>query len=72
MQQNSYPGTTMQGMNTMNFPFIPPQVIHDALTLSAPVEAADEPNLVQAILASCNRGETYKDALNSLHGVSTG
>lgn len=67
MQQNPYPNT-LQGMNTMNFPFIPQQVIHDALTLSTPVEAADEPVLVQAILTSRNKGETYKDALNSLHG----
>jgi len=68
MQHNPYPNA-MQGMNPMNFPFIPQQVIHDALAMSAPVEAADEPTLVQAILSSRNKGETYKDALNSLHGV---
>ena len=68
MQHNPYPNV-MQGMNPMNFPFIPQQVIHDALAMSAPVEAADEPTLVQAILSSRNKGETYKDALNGLHGV---
>jgi hypothetical protein len=68
MQHSQYPNV-MQGMNPMNFPFIPQQVIHDALAMSAPVEAADEPTLVQAILSSRNKGETYKDALNSLHGV---
>ncbi|KAF8745117.1 hypothetical protein AX14_010581 [Amanita brunnescens Koide BX004] len=67
MQHSQYPNV-MQGMNPMNFPFIPQQVIHDALAMSAPVEAADEPTLVQAILSSRNKGETYKDALNSLHG----
>lgn len=68
MQHNPYPNV-MQGMNPMNFPFIPQQVIHDALAMSAPVEAADEPTIVQAILSSRNKGETCKDALNSLHGV---
>ncbi|KAF8634397.1 hypothetical protein AX15_000852 [Amanita polypyramis BW_CC] len=67
LQQNLYPNI-IPGMNAMNLPFIPQQVIHDALTMSAPVEAADEPTLVQAILSSRNKGETYKDALNSLHG----
>ncbi|KAK2461645.1 hypothetical protein APHAL10511_006108 [Amanita phalloides] len=67
MQHNTYPNA-LQGMNPMNFPFIPQQVIHDALAMSAPVEPADEPILVQAILSSRNKGETYKDALNSLHG----
>ncbi|KAF8640705.1 hypothetical protein AX17_000361 [Amanita inopinata Kibby_2008] len=67
MQQNAYQNT-MPGMNPINFSFFPQQVIHDALMMSAPVEAADEPTLVQALLASRSKGENYKDALNGLHG----
>ncbi|KAJ7042391.1 hypothetical protein C8F04DRAFT_1075749 [Mycena alexandri] len=50
--------------------FIPQQVLHDAFALSHPVEPADEPVLLKALVDSRSRGETYKDALNRLHGMS--
>ena len=53
-----------------NMPFISQQIIQDAFAMSAPVEAADEKFLLQALIDSRNKKETYKDALNGLHGVS--
>ncbi|KAF7339594.1 hypothetical protein MSAN_02173900 [Mycena sanguinolenta] len=46
------------------------QVLLDAVAMSQPVERADEQTLVKALVESRARGETYKDALNRLHGVS--
>jgi hypothetical protein len=51
-------------------PFISQQIIQDAFAMSAPVEAADEKILLQALIDSRTKKETYKDALNGLHGVS--
>ncbi|KAJ7092572.1 hypothetical protein C8R44DRAFT_816036 [Mycena epipterygia] len=51
-------------------PFFPQQVLHDAFALSHPVEPADEPILLRALVESRSKGETYKDALNRLHGTS--
>ncbi|KAJ7275189.1 hypothetical protein B0H12DRAFT_1318996 [Mycena haematopus] len=50
-------------------PFIP-QVLHDVFALSHPVERVDEPVLLRALVESRSKGETYKDALNRLHGIS--
>lgn len=69
MHRQQFSNNGMQAMAGFNMPFIPQQVLHDALAMSAPVGAADEPILIQALLGSRPRGETYKDALNSLHGV---
>lgn len=44
------------------------QIFQDALAMSQPVEAADEPLLVQALLSARKMRESYKDALNGLHG----
>lgn len=52
-------------------PYLSQQMIQDAFALSAPVEASDEKILLQALLDSRERRETYKDALNGLHGVSS-
>jgi hypothetical protein len=54
----------------LNMPFISQQIIQDAFAMSAPVEATDEKILLQALLDSRSKKETYKDALNGLHGVS--
>lgn len=35
-----------------------------------PVELAEEKIILQTLVESKNRRESYKDALNSLHGVS--
>ncbi|KXN83883.1 hypothetical protein AN958_00963 [Leucoagaricus sp. SymC.cos] len=57
------------GMAAMGFnPLMQQQMIQDALAMSQPVEAADEPLLVQVLLSAKKRRESYKDALNSLHG----
>lgn len=54
----------------MGFNMLPRQVINDAFTLSMPVKLEDEPLIIEALLRSCRTNENYKDALNSLHGVS--
>ncbi|KAJ7099612.1 hypothetical protein C8R43DRAFT_1048549 [Mycena crocata] len=51
-------------------PFFPQQLLHDAYMLAQPVESGDEPVLVKALVDSRAKGETYKDALNRLHGTS--
>ncbi|KAF7306785.1 hypothetical protein MIND_00470200 [Mycena indigotica] len=52
----------------LQLPFIPPQIFQDALMLSKPVELSDEPTLIRAIAECRERRESYKDALNKLHG----
>ncbi|KAJ6604499.1 hypothetical protein DFH09DRAFT_1122910 [Mycena vulgaris] len=53
-----------------SLPFFNQQVLHDAYALSQPVESADEPILLRALVDSRSKRETYKDALNRLHGIS--
>ncbi|KAF9566169.1 hypothetical protein CPC08DRAFT_733776 [Agrocybe pediades] len=56
-------------MATFNLPaFLPQQIMQEALAMSAPVEASDEPTLLNKLLGCARRKESYKDALNSLHG----
>ena len=64
--QNGVPA----GMNNLGLSYLPQNVLQDALALSAPVESADEPLLVQQIMGGLVRGESYKEILNSLLGVS--
>ncbi|KAF9015530.1 hypothetical protein BDQ17DRAFT_1269418 [Cyathus striatus] len=64
MQQQPFP----PAMSGFNMSYLPAQVLQDALSMSAPVEATDEMTLVNALLSSRRKGETYKDGLNSLHG----
>lgn len=60
------------GMTAMGFnPLFQQQLFQDALAMSQPVEAADEPLLVQVLLSAKKKKESYKEALNGLHGVST-
>ncbi|KAF9455075.1 hypothetical protein P691DRAFT_655007 [Macrolepiota fuliginosa MF-IS2] len=57
------------GMAAMGFnPVFQQQLFQDALAMSQPVEAADEPLLVQVLLSAKKKKESYKDALNGLHG----
>lgn len=56
-------------MAGFNMPFISQQIIQDAFAMSTPVEASDEKFLLQALIDSRSKKETYKDALNGLHGV---
>ncbi|KAJ7293431.1 hypothetical protein C8J57DRAFT_1269032 [Mycena rebaudengoi] len=60
-------GMGMPAMNSL--PFFPHQALQEAYALSQPVEPADEPILVRALIDSRSKGETYKDALNRLHGI---
>ncbi|PPQ67047.1 hypothetical protein CVT25_005648 [Psilocybe cyanescens] len=55
-------------MGTFNMPYLPPHILQEAFAMSAPVEPADEPTLLTKLLSSARRQESYKDALNSLHG----
>ncbi|KAF8647940.1 hypothetical protein AX16_006472 [Volvariella volvacea WC 439] len=44
------------------------QLLQDACAMSLPVGEADEDVLIQALLPCAKRSESYKDALNGLHG----
>lgn len=57
------------GMPGMGFNYLPQSILQEAYAMSAPVEAADEPFLLSKLLASSRKSESYKDSLNSLHGV---
>ncbi|THV05990.1 hypothetical protein K435DRAFT_773496 [Dendrothele bispora CBS 962.96] len=59
------------GMSGFSMPFLTQQFWQDALALSAPVVATDEPLLVSALVESRFRRENYKDALNNLHGKNS-
>ena len=48
---------------------LPAHILQDALALSTPVGAADEPLLCEHIIQGIKRGENYKAILNGLHGV---
>ena len=61
--------TNVNAMPGFNMNFIPQQVIQEAYALSVAVNASDEPTLVSKLLSSRKRGESYKEALNSLHAV---
>lgn len=57
------------GLANFNMSYLAPNVLQDALALSAPVTSADEPILVQQIIQGIHNQDNYKDILNSLHGV---
>lgn len=65
---SSFPNS-VNAMPGFNMNFIPQQVIQEAYALSVAVSASDEPTLVSKLLSSRKRGESYKEALNSLHAV---
>ncbi|KAF5312699.1 hypothetical protein D9619_002873 [Psilocybe cf. subviscida] len=54
----------------LNMSIFPQQLLHDAYAMSVPVGATDEPLLLTTLLNSRKKNESYKDALNSLHGKS--
>ncbi|KAG5647594.1 hypothetical protein DXG03_008947 [Asterophora parasitica] len=58
----------MAAMAGFNMPFFQQQMFQDAFALYTPVEQADEKILLQVLVESWSRRETYKDALNALHG----
>lgn len=63
---NGMPNMANMGFN---IPFFQQQILQEAYAMSAPVEAADEPFLLTKLLDASRRGESYKDSLNSMHGV---
>ncbi|PPQ62997.1 hypothetical protein CVT24_006103 [Panaeolus cyanescens] len=69
-QQQLFPNNLSAQMAAFNIPFISPQIIQEAYALCSPVESSDEPLLIEHLLSYRKRNESYKDALNALHGVS--
>ncbi|KAG6841951.1 hypothetical protein C0991_005131 [Blastosporella zonata] len=58
----------MGPMGAFNMPFFPPQMMQDAFIVPPPVEATEEKIILQTLVERRSRRETFKDALNSLHG----
>ncbi|KAF9056522.1 hypothetical protein BJ165DRAFT_1434177 [Panaeolus papilionaceus] len=69
-QHSMFSNNIPAALNQMAFsmPFISPQLIQEAYSLSTPVESSDEPLLIKHLLSYRKRNESYKDALNALHG----
>lgn len=68
--QQSFFNMPANSMNpAFNMPFLPQQIIQEAYAMSVPVEGSDEPILLTKLLTAARQKESYKDALNSLHGV---
>lgn len=58
-------------MPALNMSLFQQQMLHDALALSTPVAGADDERLIIDTLVDARaRKDNYKNALNSLHGVS--
>jgi len=57
-------------LSAMNLPLLSQQLLGNAMAPPAPITKADEAILIDALSGAQARGETYKDALNGLHGVS--
>ncbi|KAH9486601.1 hypothetical protein JR316_0000666 [Psilocybe cubensis] len=62
------PPQAFPGAMAMSLNVLPTQILQEAMAMSNPVEASDEPTLLTKLLSSARRQESYKDALNSLHG----
>jgi hypothetical protein len=62
----------MSGFN--NLGFFPAQILQDALRMSAPVGSVpgDDNLLAQALHNSTKNGQTYRQAMEALHGVRDG
>ncbi|KAG6911548.1 hypothetical protein DXG01_011850 [Tephrocybe rancida] len=67
MQPQQFPNG-MAPMGGFNMPFFPQQMMQDNFNVLSPVERVEEKIILQTLVESRNRRETYKDALNSLHG----
>jgi len=59
----------MLQMPPFNMPLLSQQIIQEACSMSQPVDAADEPVLLTALLKAKKSERNFKDALNGLHGV---
>jgi hypothetical protein len=60
---------TMLQMTPFNMPLLSQQLIQEACSMSQPVDAADEPILLTALLKAKKSERNFKEALNGLHGV---
>jgi hypothetical protein len=60
----------MLQMAPFNMPLLSQQMIQEACSMSQPVDAADEPILLTALLKAMKSERNFKEALNGLHGVS--
>lgn len=72
--QNPLPQTqpfqnAMLQMAPFNMPLLSQQIIQEAVAMSTPVDATDEPVLLTALLNAKKTGRNFKEALNGLHGV---
>lgn len=56
-------------MGAFGMPFLPQQILQEAYAMSTPMKSTDEPTLLKKLVAATQRQESFKDALNSLHGV---
>lgn len=61
----------MPNMAAFGMSFLPPQILQQAIAFSTPVKSNDESTLIKKLVSATLRGESYKDALNGLHGVCT-
>ena len=59
----------MLQMAPFNMPLLSQQIIQEAFSMSQPVNAADEPILLTALLKAKKSQRNFKEALNGLHGV---
>ncbi|KAH6916874.1 hypothetical protein BKA70DRAFT_315439 [Coprinopsis sp. MPI-PUGE-AT-0042] len=68
-QQQQQKGEQSMAAPMMGFNMqLPAQIIQDALALSNPVSADDDPLLCEHIIQGLQRGDNYKTILNGLHG----
>ena len=71
---NNQMGQAQQFANAMmpmgfNMPLISQQIIQEAVSMSTPVDAGDEPVLLTTLLRAKKAERSFREALNSLHGV---
>jgi hypothetical protein len=59
----------MLQMAPFNMPLISQQIVQEALAMSQPVIATDEPTLLTALLKAKKTDRNFKEAINGLHGV---
>jgi hypothetical protein len=62
----------MQAQFNNNLGLLPANILQDVFRLSVPVGSSsnDDTLLVQVLKASAEKGQTYKQAIETLHGVS--
>ncbi|KIY45760.1 hypothetical protein FISHEDRAFT_48743 [Fistulina hepatica ATCC 64428] len=69
IQQQAHQQQAMMAQNpAMIGTFNVPLIFQEALALTAPVQPEDEPLIIKALMHARSHGQTYKDALNMLHG----